>query len=436
MTHTTKISGSFILVLFIIVQIFLGCGAKKSQEDGVVRLTYWCSSNQFEIELAQTVVREWNSAHPGVQVAFQPIPAGQSSEEVLLAAIVGKTTPDLCSNIWPGSVAQYVEAGVVVAVDTMPGFHEAVELRTPESLVKAYRSRDGHQYQIPWKTNPIMIECNLGLFREAGVESLPKTYSEFYEAAEKLVRDRDGDGYADQWAAYRDVKVDWWQRFFDFYTFYAAATDGKALLDGNRVAFNNAEAVEVFRFWSEGYRKGYLPNARFEGDAFLLEKYAMHITGPWNIAHTEKFKPEGFEYDFIPIPVPDGHKGPVYTYGDQKNIVIFSTTRHPGQAWEFARFLISKENDLKLLELCGQLPQRVSLLKDSTFADYFERNPMMRKFAAQVPYTVAVDNSPYIQEVFDAISQEYDAACIMGVKTPEQGIADAAKRSRTILSRG
>jgi len=36
------------------------------------------------------------------------------------------------------------------------------------------------------------------------------------------------------------------------------------------------------------------------------------------IAHADKFKPEGFEYDFEQIPVPDDHKGPAYTYGDPR----------------------------------------------------------------------------------------------------------------------
>ena len=56
--------------------------------------------------------------------------------------------------------------------------------------------------------------------------------------------------------------------------------------------------------------------------------------------HAEKFKPEGFEYDYTSMPVPDDYEGPVYTYGDPKNIVIFNTCQDPQLAWEFI-----KDND-------------------------------------------------------------------------------------------
>jgi len=61
-------------------------------------------------------------------------------------------------------------------------------------------------------------------------------------------------------------------------------------------------------------------------------------------------------YGVVPLPVPDGHQGPVYTSGDYKNISVFSNTRHPREAWEFAKFLITAEHDLLLLELADQIP--------------------------------------------------------------------------------
>ena len=59
----------------------------------------------------------------------------------------------------------------------------------------------------------------------------------------------------------------------------------------------------------------------------------------------------------------------------------------------------------------------------------------MRLFAEQIPYAVGVDRTIYLQEIFDIISQEFDAACVHGVKTPEEGISDAAKRVRLLLDR-
>ena len=160
---------------------------------------------------------------------------------------------------------------------------------------------------------------------------------------------------------------------------------------------------------------------------------AAHITGPWNISHTERFKPEGFEYDFGPIPVPDGFSGEKYTFGDPKSIGIFSTSEHPEEAWEFVKFLISRDSDKRLLEICSQLPLRGELLSDTLYADYFSERPHMRKFAQLVPYTRGFDQNAALQEVFDAINEQFDAACIQNRRDPDDAINRAVKRSFNIL---
>jgi len=91
-----------------------------------VELMYWPSPNAQEVELADTMVMRWNRLHPGIHVRMQPIPVSQSSEEVLLAAIAGKTTPDICSNIWPGALRDYTDAGGLIALDGFADFDSAL----------------------------------------------------------------------------------------------------------------------------------------------------------------------------------------------------------------------------------------------------------------------------------------------------------------------
>jgi multiple sugar transport system substrate-binding protein len=183
------------------------------------------------------------------------------------------------------------------------------------------------------------------------------------------------------------------------------------------------------------YREDYFPKQKMTttGDFFLLGKAATRFTGPWEITHAEKFKPEGFEYAFATMPVPDGYSGPVYTYGDLKNVVIFSTCQQPQAAWEFVKFMVSRRNDLRLLETASQLPLRKGMLSDSLFGDYFAKNPRMVAFAQQAEYVRGIDQSPVMKEVFDAISQEYEAAVVYAAKSPEEAVRDAAKRVRLIL---
>jgi len=426
----------FIYCFFIpglLIILFNGCNlCEKDSRSG--EMVYWSSNNQDEINLARVVVTEWNALHPDMKVKHQPVPEGESSEEVILAAVVGKTTPDIYSNMWPGDVASYVRAGQLVNFDRFADFDSVSFDRFSPDHIEQSRSKDGHVYQILWKTNPVMLIFNTKMFRYAGVIE-PRTYSDYLKAGSRISRDTDGDGYMDRWVGITDIRARWRDRLFDFYPLYIAASGGRTLIKNGEVIFDNEYAVGVFRFYRDLYKNGYFPKEITTGrrDFFLSELAGSRIVGPWEVIHTEKFKPEGFQYDFIHVPVPDGTQEPVYTYGDMKSIVIFKNSKHPNQAWEFVKFLINRKNDLRLIKIATQLPLRKTLLKDPLYKNYFKNNPKMVKFALQARYIRNVDESPTLKEVFDAISQEFEACVVYGAKTPKQAVHDAASRARLVL---
>jgi multiple sugar transport system substrate-binding protein len=130
--------------------------------------------------------------------------------------------------------------------------------------------------------------------------------------------------------------------------------------------------------------------------------------------------------------VPDAYEGPAYTFGDYKNIVIFSTTRHPEEAWRFAKFLVSEAADLKLLEATKQIPVRQGLLTDSLYAGFFARNPKVRPFAEIAPYTRGEDGVGSLQEILDAIAQQFEAAAVYRVYSPEEATRRTLARIQLI----
>ena len=423
---------TYLLLLALIPGFLLMAGCRQSEGGDEVRLLMWSGTNPPEVEHARLLVNEWNRAHPDTLIELQPLPEGRSGEEVLIIAAAGGTAPDICTNLPPIIAPLLADAGALVALDELPGARETIERRMPVDLFETFIDNDGRLYQVPWKGNPILVQYNLGMMREAGVYELPRTWGEFHAAAEKVTADLDGDGEIDRWMNIINPISEWRQRLFDFYPFYIAATGGETLLDGAEVNFDRPETVNVFAFFQDGFNRDWFSKSVQTGDAFVVgERFASRITGPWNIAYTERFKDDDFEYAFGEIPVPDDYEGPYYTFGDPKSIGIFSTTSYPEAAWAFVDFYTSRTSDLHLLEITNQLPLRRNLLKDSIYTDYFSNNPMMVQFAEKVPLTRGFDQNPVLQEVFDAISNEFDAVCIHGRKEPEKGVENASWRGRS-----
>lgn len=425
-----------LLAIVLLLVLSLSCNSSRSssvETSNRKTLTYWSATNALELDFANQVAAEWNLQHPEVQIKVEPVPSGQSSEEVILAAMASRTTPDIYASVFPGAMQDLLDAEGVVQLDAYADFFDVMNERMTPEILNQYRSSDGHLYQVPWKSNPIMVLYNTRMLREGGVTSLPTTYSEFLSAAARVTRDRDADGHTDQWMLTIDYFPIWYKRLFDYLPLYMAASNGKPLFEGRKVVFDNQASVAIFGFLRECFARGYAPRQSFQGDVFIDGRVAAKFTGPNSIGYLERYRAADFEYDFGPIPRPDEASGQPISYADPKSIVIFKTCRHPREAWEFVKFIISRRNDLRLLELTSQLPIRSRLLEDQTFADYFKRNPKLVKFAQQLTTARSIESIAELKEIFDAIAQEVEASVVFDLKPPEQAVHDAARRSQQIL---
>ena len=399
------------------------------------QMLFWCSNNNDEIRLCDTITDAWNRTHSAGMIHMQPVPEGQSSEEVILAAVVGKTTPDIYANMWQGSVEMYAKAHVLIPLDTIPGFLDFIYNRCDSAVIREITSADGHIYQVPWKVNPIMSIYNKSLFASNGIDSFPGTYSAYQQAAEIVKENNSKNGIEHSWFGYTEVKPVWHEMRMNFYPLYLAASGGSHLIEDNRAAFDNEYAIGVFRFLQSLYNNQYFPrdNLSAASDPFVEQQIVTKWTGPWEIAHLNGLPNKNFDYAYSEPPVPDDHKGPIYTYADPKNIVIFNNCRNPRMAWNFIETIIDKSGDLQLLQITGQLPRRKNLETDPFFSTFFNQNPMLIPFAKQLLYVKGDDNCEQIVEVLDIISQQYEACVVYGKKTPEQAVHDAAYEVNVLL---
>lgn len=419
------------LICLFVLSLLFSC---KNSDQNENNITFWSSSSKPEILFTAHFADKWNKEHDE-KLEFQPIPEGQSSEEVVMAAVVGRTTPDIYANMWQGLVEMYAKSGVLVALDTIDGFKDFIKIRCGEKVLKEITSADGHIYQIPWKTNPFMTIYNEKKIKDLGLNTMPSTYSSYLKAAKRFSKDTDGDGYVDRWFGNTEVKNIWHQRLNNFYPLYLAASHGAPLIKDNKAVFNNEHAVGVFSFLQKIYREGYFAKESNTAgsDKFLAGHTASKWVGAWDVSYLDRYKEDDFEYNISHMPVPDNHQGDVYSYADPKNMVIFNTCKNPTLAWEFIKTMINESGDLKFMELSGQIPRRQKIRENDFFKSFLNKNPKIVPFVDQSNYIYGADNCEVLIEVLDIISQEYEFCVIHDKKTPAQAIADASKAVDILL---
>ena len=414
-----------------------GIDISESRGDGdaPITLTYWPAANPPETRLAMRLAAQWNAENPDVQVRVQPLPAGRSSEEVLLAAIVARATPDVSSNVSSALLARLVRAGGVVRLDDRPATAARLRERTTSAMLASLRLPDGGIYAFPWKTNPEMLMYNVDLLAAANVAP-PRTHSELLDALRRLGRDSDGDGRLDRWGLWANLKTTWYERFYDFYPLYLASSGGRTLVANDSVVFDNEAAVAALDVLRRGFAEGTLPRSNFaQGrDPFIDGTVAMKIIGPWFIKELNELKVRGLRYDVTPVPSADGTpESDRFAFADLRNIAIFSTTRHPDAAARFVAYLTSPAADRMMIEDASQLPYRRGLASDARFAAALARWPSLATYATHVTRARDLDLDPDVVEIFDLLSEAYEGAAVYGTLSVREALSRAAGEARKIV---
>ena len=401
-----------------------------------ITLTYWPAANPPETRLAMRLAAQWNAENPDIQVRVQPLPAGRSSEEVLLAAIVAKATPDVSSNVSSALLARLVRAGGVVRLDNRVSTAARLKERTNSAMLASLRLPDGGIYAFPWKTNPEMLMYNVDLFKAAGIGP-PRNHTELVNAWHKLARDTDGDGRLDRWAMWSTLKTTWYERFYDFYPLYLASSGGKTLVNNGKIVFENAAALSALDVLRRGFAEGVLPRSNFAlgRDPFMDGTVAMKIIGPWFVKELDELKVRGLHYNVTPVPAADGtDPADQFAFADLRSIAIFSTTKHPDAAARFVAYLTSPAADRLLIEQASQLPYRRTLASDPRFTAALARWPTLSTYATYVERSRDLDIDPDVVEIFDILSEAYEESAIYQTTTVATAVKKAAAEARNVVN--
>lgn len=388
-------------------------------------ITIWLSNNAQEVQWGKAMVAAWNEDHPDQHVTAQQIPAGKTSEEAISASIIAGTSACLVFNTSPAAVPTFQKQNGLVPLSDFPDGNAYIAKRSG-ALADQYRSADGKFYQLPWKSNPVMILYNKKLFAKAGLDpDHPRlaTYDQFLRASRTLVHSG-----AAQAAIWPSPSSDFFQPWYDFYPAFAAQSGGKQLVAHNRADFDNDAGRKVAAFWRRLYAEELAPQEAYPGDSLADGKAAMATVGPWAIAAYK----DSVDIGVVPVPTEDGSSATEPTFSDEKSVGMFSACKNRATAWDLLKFATSSSQDGRFLQATGQMPMRKDLT--TRYASYFKANPTYKAFAEQAKHVIEVPNVAGSVDVWQAFRDGWTRSVIFGRESTDAALSDASSKIDKLLN--
>ncbi len=396
-----------------------------------IELVFWTAPNPLQEEFWKETVARWNNENPDIRIKWSTIPAAASSEEAILIAIASNQAPDISTNIMSGFAAQLIQADQLVQLETLPGFWDLVDTRRMRSVVEGWKFGDSY-YVFPIYSNPMMMWWRKDLLEAAGFDKAPRTYSEVYEFSAAY-----SEGL-ERFGMQVIMGRNWWDRWFDFITYYYAASQGQAYLDveRGRATFDNEYGLEVAQFIDTMFRSKWTA-ADLGANPFYTGVIAGTIMGPWEINWAKTQFPDIYKNILVaPPPVPDSfpEDAPINTFADTKGLVMFASTKHKEAAWEFIQWVYSDiENDRRWVELTNMPPAREDLGTNPIFTAFMDEDPVFAEYAKYIPYAIPPALTEQYVDVQDLMTQHLVEPLMYGRATPEDALSTTVTRIRRIL---
>jgi multiple sugar transport system substrate-binding protein len=374
------------------------------------------------------LLREFERAHPGVTVRSEPLTWTSDEQHQFYVINLEGASPTfdvlMLDVIW---VPEFAQAGWLL--DLSPWVTRA-ELAPHFPAAAAAASWRGRVWGLPWNMNVGVLYYRADLLARYRLAP-PRTWEELVEQAVRIregERDRRLDGVLWQGKQYEGLVVNTLEHLW---------ASGTGLLDDHdRVLPEPRRAAAALAFMRGMIDSGVSPSWVTAGDEELTRRpfgdgHAIFLRS-WPYA-MDLFEAEGSpvrgRVGIAPLPGHrDGGAGVGATGGF--HLAVNRRTRHAEAAVALIRFLAGEHGQRALTAAGVALyPTRVALYRDPAAV---RAHPFMPRFHELALTGRPRPVRPYYLMLSTAVQPEFSAA-LVGVKTPEQALADAKRRLEYML---
>lgn len=328
-----------IVSLFLCLVLSLSLLTAAMAED--VTITFWHTYGDQETPIIdEVIIPMFEESHPGIKV--EAVRQSGDFNQMLVTALGTGVVPDV-ARVDITKTSAYAKLGGIIPMDEVEGFAELKDAVLDGPL--STNLWNGHYYGLPLNTNCKAAVVNTEVLKSLGLDAAPATMEELVEAC----RANANGEYKINVSGVGD-----WDLYPWFWLFGGVVTD-----EGFTKAtgwLDSEASVNAVKTIMQLHDEGIFTIRDVDGtpDAWdgINSQYAMFLEGPWY----------PFSETVIPATVPTWNGQSASVVGGE-NIVIFSGSEKKDAAFEFVRFMLSEEVQLKLLEV-GVIPTLKSLVEN------------------------------------------------------------------------
>ncbi|MDX1973508.1 MAG: extracellular solute-binding protein [Candidatus Sumerlaeia bacterium] len=417
---------SFLIILALFC-VPVGCGSgKRSVEDGVTRIEVWHGFTSEETDLFHSLMQdfeaEWEKKHnEKLEIDIRFVSFGDMFTKLRTAALAN-STPDIAF-MDTAKVVDLAFGQALLPIDQLEGFktrYGTIDGGRSEFVAASYdaavinRLGEVHLYGVPVQTTTVALFWNKEMFRREAQKLLaagldpnraPKDWDELARYAEVLSNQEEGRyGFGTHSSMWFNFPI------FNMYGMefveYTESGEAKAAFNtpNGRAALQRLQNIALSD-WEGG---AWQPNGTGPDDGFINQRYAMIISGPWQVPN---FTNSGIDFDIALIPAPTeaeikelglqpvdptlveeiGSAGYTASNLGGQTGVILRKSQNPEAAYEVLEFFTSETIQRQWCSTLGQIPVRKAAWKDLDMSKF----PYMRTFMQQIRTSKRIPQIPY-----------------------------------------
>ena len=418
---------SWLFSLLIAAILIVGCASPARSEPQT--FSFMVSGDLAELQAYQTLVTSFEDRNPDVKIELIHIP-GQSDYRTRLATDFAAGRP---ADIVLINYRRFGPYAAKSALEPLGPYLEKSKLVSKEDFypqaIEPF-TWQGQVMCIPQNLSSLVVYYNKNLFDRAGV-AYPKTdwnWEDFLSTAQKLTRDLDGDGKADQHGLGFEISL---ARFAPFIWQHGGQVVNNTY-SPTRLALEHPLSLDAIRWVVELQTKHHVvPDAEQEEaedseSRFLNGRLAMYLNSRRGVPTYRELK--DFDWDIAPLP----HDAHTASLVHSDAYCMPSTVKNKDLVWKFIEFANSVDGQTIVAASGRTVPSLRSVAESQAFLDASQKPYNSRVFLDMIPYLHALPSSATWIDVEEVANNELQRA-FYGNASIEEAVQSATSLAQPFL---